>query len=134
MEKRCSSCKQFKEMNNYKNDGAFCISRPYFKLCFDCRERAKCYQVHHRVKCKLPKQKYSKRDSEYRDPSDRPCNMFEVEPYIMYEPCNMICFVKPGDLLLFVGDYHLSEYKFSTLDEARDFRDWAMGVFSNHML
>ena len=73
-------------------------------------------------------QKYKPRPTIYRDPLDHHCNEYEVEPHIFYDPNNMVCFVKT-DELFFVGDYHLSEFKFQTLAEAREFRDWAFSLF-----
>ena len=73
------------------------------------------------------KEKYKPRLAIYRDPLDHHCNEYEVEPHIYYDPNMVTCYVDTDDLL-FVGDYHLSEFKFRTLDEAREFRDWAFGL------
>ena len=51
----------------------------------------------------------------------------------MFDPENVECYVVPGDVLLFVGDYHLSKFKFQTFDEARVFRDWAFGLLGEKM-
>ena len=42
-EKRCPACRKFKELQHFYNDGGFCVTRPSFKLCADCRERARSY-------------------------------------------------------------------------------------------
>ena len=70
------------------------------------------------------KQPYKQRPTIYRDPSDNYSDEFEVEPHIYYDPNMVTCYVDTDDLF-FVGNYHLSEFKFQTLDEAREFRDWA---------
>ncbi len=98
MEKRCGSCKKFKNLNNYSNDSDFCVTRRYFKLCCDCRERARRYQINYRVKNIEPKQKYNKRVSEYRESSDYHRDVYEVEPDIMYNPNTSVCFCDPCDL------------------------------------
>ena len=51
-----------------------------------------------------------------------------VESDIMFDPDAVLYYVNPKDVLLFVGDCHLSEFKFGTLAEAREFRDWAFGI------
>ena len=52
----------------------------------------------------------------------------DVESDIMFDPNNVVYYVETRDLLLFVGDYHISEFKFGTLFEAREFKDWAFGI------
>ena len=42
-EKRCPACKKFKELQHFHNDGGFCVTRPSFKICADCRARARSY-------------------------------------------------------------------------------------------
>ena len=42
-EKRCPACKKFKELQHFHNDGGFCVTRPSFKICADCRARARNY-------------------------------------------------------------------------------------------
>ena len=128
MQQKCVHCKQFKELDNFKNTGRHCVGRKYFKLCADCRIRARSYMIAYDRPRFGPKQKYNKRPAVYREPLEHYCNEYEVEPHIFYDPNNMVCFVKTIELA-FVGDYHLSEFKFQTLDEAREFRDWAFGLF-----
>ena len=128
MQKRCSYCKRFKELDNFKNTGKHCIARSYFKLCADCRQLMRCYRNTHERPVIKQKQKYKPRPAVYRDPLEQYCNEYEVEPHIYYDPNTMVCFVKT-DELFFVGDYHLSEFKFQTLFEAREFRDWAFSLF-----
>ena len=128
MQKRCSYCKRFKELDNFKNTGKHCIARSYFKICADCRELLRRYRITYERPVLKQKQKYKPRPAVYRDPLEDYCNEYEVEPHIFYDPNNMVCFVKT-DELFFVGDYHLSEFKFQTLVEAREFRDWAFGIF-----
>ena len=128
MQQKCVHCKQFKELDNFKNTGKHCVGRKYFKLCADCRKRARSYILAYDRLRSGPKQKYNKRPAIYREPLEDYCNEYEVEPHIFYDPNNMVCFVKT-DELFFVGDYHLSEFKFQTLVEAREFRDWAFGLF-----
>ena len=53
---------------------------------------------------------------------------YDVESDIMFDPNAVVYYVQPGDLLLFVGDRHLSKFKFQTLAEAREFKNWAFGI------
>ena len=128
MQKRCSYCKRFKELDNFKNTGKHCIARSYFKLCADCRQLMRCYRNTHDRPVIKQKQKYKPRPAVYRDPLEQYCNEYEVEPHIYYDPNTLVCFVKT-DELFFVGEYHVSEFKFQTLVEAREFRDWAFSLF-----
>ena len=128
-EKRCLACRRFKDLRNYKNNGISSSTKPYFKLCADCRRRARSYRVNYITSGKIPSRKYNKRDVEYREPLEQDLACYEVEPYIVYDPNNMVCVIDPGDLLLFVGDRHLSDFNFQTLDEAREFKDWAFTLF-----
>ena len=128
-EKRCPACRKFKELQHFYNDGGFCVTRPSFKLCADCRARARSYFKKHSREY-LPKGKYNKRESEFRSPvinikQEEHCN---VESDIMFNHNDVVYYVNPKDVLLFVGDCHLSEFKFQTLAEAREFRDWAFGI------
>ena len=127
-EKRCTACKQFKDLADYVNEGKTCSHRMHFKICSACRYRAKTYYKGSKYGY-VRQRTYNKTRAEYRKPLERRCDDYEVEANIMYDPNNVVCYVEPGDVLLFVGDYHLSEFKFGTLDEATDFRDWAFGIF-----
>ena len=127
MQKRCAYCKAFKDFDNFKNTGKHCIARSYFKLCADCRKKQRSYMIAYERPQRGSKQPYKQRPTIYRDPSDNYSDEFEVEPHIYYDPNMVTCYVDTDDLL-FVGDYHLSEFKFQTLDEAREFRDWAFGL------
>ena len=133
-EKRCLACRRFKDLSNYKNNGISSITKPYYKLCSECRERARGYQASYKASGKIPMRKYNKRDVEYREPLEQDLACYEVEPYIMYDPNYMVCVINPGDLLLFVGDRHLTDFNFQTLDEAREFRDWVFGIFNGQNL
>ena len=128
-EQRCSACKQFKNLTNYVNEGKTCIARTHFKICSECRKRATTYYKGSKYGC-VRRRTYNKTRAEYRKPLERCCGDYEVEANIMYDPNNVVCYADPGDVLLFVGDYHLSEFKFGTLDEAKDFRDWAFGILN----
>ena len=132
-EKRCSACKQFKDLTNFVNEGNFCIIRSHFKICSACRKRAKKYYKGSKYGC-VRRRTYNKTITEYRRPLENCGDDYEVEANIMYDPNNVVCYVEPGDVLLFVGDYHLSEFKFQTLDEARGFRDWAFGLLKDQNL
>ena len=78
----------------------------------------------------MPKGKYNKRESEFRTPviNIKQEEHYDVESDIMFDPNAVVYYVNPKNVLLFVGDCHLSEFKFGTLDEAREFRDWAFGI------
>ena len=130
-EKRCPACRNFKELSHYNNDGGFCVTRPSFKLCADCRERARSYYKKHSREY-VPKSKYNKRESEFRTPviNIKQEEHYDVESDIMFNPNDVVYYVETRDLLLFVGDYHISEFKFGTLFEAREFKDWAFGILN----
>ena len=86
-EKRCPACKKFKELQHFHNDGGFCVTRPSFKICADCRARARSYFKKHSREY-LPKGKYNKRESEFRTPvinikQEEHC---DVESDIMFDP------------------------------------------------
>ena len=78
----------------------------------------------------MPKSKYNKRESEFRTPviDIKQEEHYDVESDIMFDPNAVVYYVNPKNVLLFVGDCHLSEFKFGTLDEAREFKDWAFGI------
>ena len=106
--------KQFKTIPNSPN---YAINKP-----------GDIYNKHSREY--VPRGKYNKRESEFRTPvinikQEEHC---DVESDIMFDPKNVVYYVCPKDVLLFVGDCHLSEFKFQTLAEAREFRDWAFGI------
>ena len=100
MQKRCSYCKRFKELDNFKNTGKHCIARSYFKLCADCRQLMRCYRNTHERPVIKQKQKYKPRPAVYMDPLEHYCNEYEVEPHIFYDPNVMVCFVKTDELFL----------------------------------
>ena len=50
------------------------------------------------AQAKNQKQKYKQRIAENRDPLDRYCNEYEVEPHIFYDPNNVTCYVNTSEL------------------------------------
>ena len=52
----------------------------------------------------------------------------DVGSDIMFDPNNDVYYFHPVDVFLFVGDCHSSEFKFETLAEAREFKNWAFGI------
>ena len=128
---KCTHCKQFRDVIEFLNTKPNHLRKPYFKLCGRCRRLANIYAERYKYRWKEYNRKktYTKRESIIRHPCGLgPLEPYEVDPKIMFDPENVECYVVPGDVLLFVGDYHLSKFKFKTFDEARVFRDWAFGL------
>ena len=125
---KCTHCKQFRDSEEFLNTKPSNLVRPYFKVCGRCRNLANAYAARYKLRRNVASMKkpYKKRLSVTRLRSQEKHHAhYEVDSKIMFDPNNVECYCDPGDVLLFVGDYHLSEFKFGTLDEARDFRDWA---------
>ena len=133
---KCTHCKQFRDVIEFLNTKPSNLRKPYFKLCGRCRQLANIYAERYKYRWKEYNRKktYTKRASIIRHPcSLGPLEPYEVDPKIMFDPENVECYCDPGDVMLFVGDCHLSKFKFQTLDEARVFRDWAFGLLETHL-
>ena len=131
---KCTHCKQFRDAIEFLNTKPSNLIKPYFKVCGRCRRLANIYAERYKYRWKEYNRKktYTKRESIIRHPcSLGPLKPYEVDPKIMFDPENVECYCDPGDVSLFVGDCHLSKFKFQTLDEARVFRDWAFGLLGN---
>ena len=85
MEKWCSYCKEFKDLDNFKNTGKHYINKRYFKLCADCRKKQRSYMIAYERPQRGSKQAYKQRPTIYRDPLDNYSSEFEVEPHIYYD-------------------------------------------------
>ena len=132
----CTHCKQFRDAIEFLNTKPSHLIKPYFKVCGRCRRLANIYAERYKYRWKEYNRKktYTKRESIIRHPcSLGPLEPYEVDPKIMFDPENVECYCDPGDVMLFVGDCHLSKFKFQTLDEARVFRDWAFGLLETHL-
>ena len=105
-------------------------------MCGGCRDLANSYAACYKLRRNeaLKKKPYKKRLSVTRLCGEEKHHAhYEVDPNIMFDPNNVECYCDPGDVSLFVGDCHLSKFKFQTLDEARVFRDWAFGLLETHL-
>ena len=133
---KCTHCKQFRNAIEFLNTKPSHLTKPYFKVCGRCRRLANIYAERYKYRWKEYNRKktYTKRESIIRHPCGLgPLEPYEVDPKIMFDPENVECYCDPGDVSLFVGDCHLSKFKFQTLDEARVFRDWAFGLLETHL-